>query len=279
MAAYGEGWDLLRRTQWGYATHPNLGAALMVGLGCEVFQIDRMKDEYGMVEGDHFQTMTIQATGGTQKNGRARPRAHQGHVAGGGARETRNPTRFGDRAGAAMRRLGRLFRHHGKSRRSGAAVDLAGQTWRHGGAGGNAGDLRRRASADAARGQSRGRRKTGRAHPLVGGLHKAQWRRDEQQPGARQQGGRADHHPGKITGRRRQGRHHHIAGRLRICRAGEGKGLRVHGHARLRPGRRHRPGCRRQQRHVLHHGPRIRFRLQAHAVASSSPPIPRCTAA
>jgi altronate hydrolase len=67
MAAYGEGFDVLRRTQWGYATHPNLGAALMVGLGCETFQIDRMKDEYGMVEGDHFQTLTIQATGGTKK--------------------------------------------------------------------------------------------------------------------------------------------------------------------------------------------------------------------
>ena len=67
LAAYGEGFDVLRRTQWGYATHPNLGAALMVGLGCEVFQIDRMKDEYGLVEGDHFQTMTIQATGGTRK--------------------------------------------------------------------------------------------------------------------------------------------------------------------------------------------------------------------
>lgn len=67
MAAYGEGFDLLRRTQWGYATHPNLGGALMVGLGCEVFQIDRMKDDYGLVEGDHFQTMTIQATGGTRK--------------------------------------------------------------------------------------------------------------------------------------------------------------------------------------------------------------------
>jgi altronate hydrolase len=67
MAAYGEGYDVLRRTQWGYATHPNLGAALMVGLGCEVFQIDRMKEEYGLVEGDHFQTMTIQATGGTRK--------------------------------------------------------------------------------------------------------------------------------------------------------------------------------------------------------------------
>ena len=67
MAAKGEGWDVLRRTQWGYATHPNLGGALMVGLGCEVFQIDRMKDEYGLVEGEHFQTMTIQATGGTKK--------------------------------------------------------------------------------------------------------------------------------------------------------------------------------------------------------------------
>jgi len=67
MAAYGEGWEVLRRTQWGYATHPNLAGTLMVGLGCEVFQIDRMKDEYGMVEGDHFQTMTIQATGGTKK--------------------------------------------------------------------------------------------------------------------------------------------------------------------------------------------------------------------
>jgi altronate hydrolase len=67
MAAYGEGFEVLRRTQWGYATHPNLGGALMVGLGCEVFQIDRMKQEYNLVEGDHFQTMTIQATGGTRK--------------------------------------------------------------------------------------------------------------------------------------------------------------------------------------------------------------------
>jgi altronate hydrolase len=67
MAAYGEGFEVLRRTQWGYASHPNLGGALMVGLGCEVFQIDRMKQEYNLVEGDHFQTMTIQATGGTRK--------------------------------------------------------------------------------------------------------------------------------------------------------------------------------------------------------------------
>src|SRR5262245_3383359 len=67
MASKGEGYDVLQRTQWGYATHPNLGAAVMVGLGCETFQIERLKDEYGLVEGDHFQTLTIQSTGGTRK--------------------------------------------------------------------------------------------------------------------------------------------------------------------------------------------------------------------
>ena len=67
MASRGEGYDVLQRTQWGYATHPNLGAALMVGLGCEMFQIERMKSEGHLIEGDHFQSMTIQAIGGTKK--------------------------------------------------------------------------------------------------------------------------------------------------------------------------------------------------------------------
>lgn len=67
MEHAGEGYNVLQRTQWGYATHPNLGAAIMVGLGCETFQIARMKDEYGLLEDDRFQTMTIQASGGTRK--------------------------------------------------------------------------------------------------------------------------------------------------------------------------------------------------------------------
>lgn len=67
MAASGEGFEALKRTQWGYATNPNVAAVLLVGLGCEVFQISRMKQEYGIVDGDHFQTMTIQDTGGTRK--------------------------------------------------------------------------------------------------------------------------------------------------------------------------------------------------------------------
>ena len=66
-AAYGEGFEVLRRTQWGYASHPNFAGIVMVGLGCEVFQIGRMKQEYGLSESDTFRTLTIQETGGTKK--------------------------------------------------------------------------------------------------------------------------------------------------------------------------------------------------------------------
>jgi len=67
LAGSGEGYEALERTQWGYAGHPNLAAALVVGLGCEVFQIERLKAKYGLIEGDNFRTMTIQDTGGTKK--------------------------------------------------------------------------------------------------------------------------------------------------------------------------------------------------------------------
>lgn len=67
MSGKGEGFDLLARTQWGYAANPNLGAVLMVGLGCEVFQIGRMKQLFGIAEDETFQTLTIQGEGGTRK--------------------------------------------------------------------------------------------------------------------------------------------------------------------------------------------------------------------
>ncbi|MCO5732146.1 UxaA family hydrolase [Rhizobium sp. SSA_523] len=67
MAGKGEAFDILARTQWGYASHPNFSAVLLVGLGCEVFQIPRMKEMYRIAEGDHFQSLTIQETGGTRK--------------------------------------------------------------------------------------------------------------------------------------------------------------------------------------------------------------------
>jgi altronate hydrolase len=67
MSAKGEGYDILRRTQWGYATNPNMAAVLMVGLGCEVFQIAAMKSAYGVSESDTFRSMTIQDSGGTKR--------------------------------------------------------------------------------------------------------------------------------------------------------------------------------------------------------------------
>jgi altronate hydrolase len=41
---------------------------LLVGLGCEVFQIPRLKERYGIVEGDHFRSFTIQESGGTRRS-------------------------------------------------------------------------------------------------------------------------------------------------------------------------------------------------------------------
>jgi len=67
MGSKGEEFDILARTQWGYASHPNFAAVLVIGLGCEVFQIPRMRDMYGIIEGQHFQSLTIQDTGGTRK--------------------------------------------------------------------------------------------------------------------------------------------------------------------------------------------------------------------
>ena len=63
----GEGYEILKRTQWGYATNPNMGGVVMVGLGCEGFQIARWKDAYGVEDSDLFRTMTIQEVGGTKK--------------------------------------------------------------------------------------------------------------------------------------------------------------------------------------------------------------------
>jgi altronate hydrolase len=67
MASAGEGFDILKRTQWGYSANPNLGAVLLIGLGCETFQIGKLKELYGIRESETFRTMTIQDSGGTRK--------------------------------------------------------------------------------------------------------------------------------------------------------------------------------------------------------------------
>src|SRR5690606_10265461 len=63
----GEGYEVLKRTQWGYAANPNMGGVVMVGLGCEGFQIKAFMDQTGIKESDTFRTFTIQEVGGTKK--------------------------------------------------------------------------------------------------------------------------------------------------------------------------------------------------------------------
>jgi altronate hydrolase len=67
MAADGPGWNNLQRVLWGHATHPNVGAAIFVGLGCEVMQVAKMRLAFGGENSDRFHGLTIQATGGTTK--------------------------------------------------------------------------------------------------------------------------------------------------------------------------------------------------------------------
>lgn len=61
---------LLRRTLAGIACHPNVGAYLMVGLGCEVTQIDDLA-EYCSLPIPDGQRLVIQEMGGTGKTVRA----------------------------------------------------------------------------------------------------------------------------------------------------------------------------------------------------------------
>lgn len=66
MAPDGPGAGNLERVLWGHAAHPNVGAAMFVGLGCEVMQVARLKTRYG--DGDErFHGLTIQDTGGTER--------------------------------------------------------------------------------------------------------------------------------------------------------------------------------------------------------------------
>ena len=64
MAGAGDGYDNLQRVLWGHVRHPNFAGALLVGLGCEVNQIDFLLEAYGIQRGPFLQTMNIQETGG-----------------------------------------------------------------------------------------------------------------------------------------------------------------------------------------------------------------------
>ena len=67
MAGSGEEFEALQRVMWGYAKNPNHGGVLMVGLGCEMNQIDWLLEAYGLKQGPLFKTMNIQDSMGLAK--------------------------------------------------------------------------------------------------------------------------------------------------------------------------------------------------------------------
>jgi altronate hydrolase len=62
-----DGFEFLLNTIAGYATHSNFAGVLVIGLGCEVLQIDTLLQARGLQTSPFLQTMVIQETGGTQK--------------------------------------------------------------------------------------------------------------------------------------------------------------------------------------------------------------------
>ncbi len=67
MAGDGDGFEALQRVMWGYAAHPNHAGVLMVGLGCEMNQIDWLLEAWGLKQGPTFQTMNIQSVAGLRR--------------------------------------------------------------------------------------------------------------------------------------------------------------------------------------------------------------------
>ena len=62
-----EAFAMLQRTVWGHVRHPNFGAVMMVGLGCESNQIPAMVETFGKPPSGNLHFMTIQQMGGTRK--------------------------------------------------------------------------------------------------------------------------------------------------------------------------------------------------------------------
>lgn len=64
----GYGLDVLQRTLIGAAFNPNVGATVIIGLGCETNQAKFMLKRYGISENDRLKSFSIQEAGGTKKS-------------------------------------------------------------------------------------------------------------------------------------------------------------------------------------------------------------------
>ncbi|WP_149195076.1 UxaA family hydrolase [Luteimonas suaedae] len=67
LASTGPGIELLQRTLGGFIDHPNFAGVLVIGLGCEVNDVERLLQSQNLTTGRRLRTMTIQDAGGTMK--------------------------------------------------------------------------------------------------------------------------------------------------------------------------------------------------------------------
>ncbi|MCY7319598.1 MAG: altronate dehydratase family protein [Ramlibacter sp.] len=68
MEMTGEPMQLLRRTMAGYARHPNLAAALVIGLGCERNQLKGLMAQEELQASPTLHTFIMQESGGTRRS-------------------------------------------------------------------------------------------------------------------------------------------------------------------------------------------------------------------
>ncbi|AEV85548.1 galactarate dehydratase [Actinoplanes sp. SE50] len=71
MVPASEGGRILRRTLRGYATHPNIGGLIVLGLGCEMLGVETLLSELDAPADTLIERLTIQETGGIRATVRA----------------------------------------------------------------------------------------------------------------------------------------------------------------------------------------------------------------
>ncbi len=67
MTPDGEGLQFLQKTLAGYADNPNIGAVLVIGLGCELNLVEDLCTAMNLFPGPRLKTLEIQDSGGTRK--------------------------------------------------------------------------------------------------------------------------------------------------------------------------------------------------------------------
>lgn len=67
MGSEWEGFAILQKTMAGYARHPNFAGIVLVGLGCEVNNLDCFMENMKLKAGPHLRTLNIQDAGGTEE--------------------------------------------------------------------------------------------------------------------------------------------------------------------------------------------------------------------